>query len=184
MTANRNIKLSKFLSRILRHKPELVGLELDRQGWANVAELIELMQTAGKKITFESLKEMVETDPKNRYAFDDGFKRIRANQGHSIPIDLGYKPLEPPEVLYHGSAGRFKESILEKGLHKRKRHHVHLSPDVETALVVGRRHGEPVVFEVLAREMHAKGYEFYLSENQVWLTEHVPSEFLRVFDLP
>ncbi|MDD3789409.1 MAG: RNA 2'-phosphotransferase [Petrimonas sp.] len=183
MDNQRNIKLSKFLCLILRHKPDIVGIELDNRGWADVSNLLEGLYNAGKSISIERLKQIVETDNKNRFSFNETGDKIRANQGHSIKIDLGYNPEQPPEILYHGTAKRFVESILANGLEKKKRHHVHLSPDVGTAIKVGQRHGEPVVFTVLSGQMFNDGILFYLTENGVWLTEKVPIEYISILNL-
>lgn len=179
MDNNRNIKLNKYLCLILRHKPEIIGIELDEKGWGNVDILIKNLNEKGKEIDFTLLKQIVETDSKNRFSFDESLKKIRANQGHSINIDLAYKSQEPPEFLFHGTATRLVKSILKSGLDKRNRHHVHLSLDVEAAIKVGQRHGEPFVFEVLAEQMFKDGFKFYLSTNGVWLTESVPVKYLK-----
>jgi putative RNA 2'-phosphotransferase len=175
----RHTKLSKFLCLILRHKPETIGIELDIQGWADVSKLIENLNNAGKRIDIETLKEVVETDNKNRFLFNENFKKIRANQGHSINIHLGYNPQQPPEFLYHGTAEKFVDSILENGLKKKNRNHVHLSVDRETALKVGERHGTPFVFLIFSGQMFSDGHTFYLSENGVWLTDEVPCKYLK-----
>ncbi len=167
------------MSLVLRHKPEVIQIELDRNGWVDVSELIEKLNKNGKEIDFEILKYIVETNSKKRFAFNEDETKIRANQGHSLQIDLDYKPLKPPIKLYHGTCERFLDSILESGIEKRKRHHVHLSSDIETALAVGRRHGKPVVLEIQAEKMHRDGHKFYLSENKVWLTEYVPIEYVK-----
>ncbi len=178
MKNNNNIKLGKFLSFILRHKPDTIGIELDNHGWADVTQLIEKLNKTAKKIDLDTLKEVVETDNKQRFSFNANFDKIRANQGHSIKIDLDYLPQQPPEFLYHGTAERFVKSILETGIEKKNRHHVHLSSDTETALKVGQRHGKPFIFKVLAQEMFNDGYTFYLSDNSVWLTDEVPVKYL------
>ena len=178
MDNNKNIKLNKYLCLILRHKPEIIGVKLDISGWTDVAILIDNLKKKGKKINFEQLKLIVETDNKNRFSFDESFKKIRANQGHSVNIDLGYKAQQPPEFLFHGTATRLVKSIIKNGLDKRNRHHVHLSLDVKTAIIVGKRHGEPHVFKILAGKMFNEGFLFYLSENGVWLTDNVPVKYL------
>lgn len=169
--------ISKFLSLVLRHKPETIGISLDANGWAAVENLIDKSNAYGLAIDFEKLRHVVDTNAKKRFAFSDDFTKIRASQGHSINIDLGYLPQNPPEVLYHGTAEKNRDSILKHGLQKRSRDHVHLSRDIETAIVVGKRHGKPIVIEVLSGKM--AGHDFYLSANGVWLTDHVPVEFLR-----
>ncbi len=177
--ANRsNIKLSKYLCLILRHKPEIIGIELDKNGWADVTELLEKMNQSGEMIDLHKLNEVVKTDNKNRFSFNETSDKIRANQGHSITIDLGYTAQKPPEFLYHGTAGRCAESVLKNGIEKKKRHHVHLSTDEETALKVGQRHGNPVVFMVSSGQMYVDGALFYLSDNGIWLTDFVPVKYL------
>ncbi|KAA6440805.1 RNA 2'-phosphotransferase [Dyadobacter flavalbus] len=179
MSEKENTTISKFLSLILRHKPEAAGIELDENGWTDVKILIEKVNKANVTLNLEILKHIVETNSKKRFAFNDTFDRIRANQGHSVEVDLGYEAKIPPEILFHGTAEKFRASILEKGILKRERHHVHLSADMDTAVKVGSRHGKPFVFEVLAGKMFSDKYSFYLSENGVWLTDHVPSEYLK-----
>jgi putative RNA 2'-phosphotransferase len=174
-----NTKISKFLSLVLRHKPETIGISLDENGWTDVDTLIKNVNASGTFLTPAILKYVVETNSKKRFAFSDDFKMIRASQGHSINVELGYEPKKPPVILYHGTAEIFINSILKTGLEKRKRHHVHLSSDVETARKVGERHGKVVVLEVLSGQMHEAGFEFFISENGVWLTDHVPAEYLR-----
>jgi putative RNA 2'-phosphotransferase len=174
-----NIKISKFLSLILRHKPEAIGIELDENGWTDVNILIEKVNKANMNLSLEILRHIVETNSKKRFAFNDTFDRIRANQGHSVQVDLDYEVKSPPETLFHGTAEKFKESILKNGILKGKRHHVHLSADLDTAIQVGSRHGKPFVFEVLSGKMISDKYNFYLSENGVWLTDYVPAEYLK-----
>ncbi len=174
------IRHSKFLSLVLRHRPQKIGLELDSQGWADVDHLLARMAAHGRKIDLPTLKKVVAENDKQRFIFSADGRRIRANQGHSIKVDLGYDPLKPPEFLFHGTAERFVDSIRDKGLLKRRRHHVHLSQDRETAVKVGQWHGRPVVLIVQAGAMHEAGHQFFLSENHVWLTDHVPPEFLEI----
>lgn len=173
-------KTSKFLSLVLRHKPEEIGISLDESGWTNVKKLLQALTSCGRKITMEELEYVVDNNNKKRFSFNDNKTKIRANQGHSVNVDLGYEEKIPPAVLYHGTATRFMDSIFKEGLKKMNRHHVHLSSDEETAISVGKRHGNPIVFSVIAGEMHRAGYKFFLSENGVWLTEHVPMEYLFV----
>lgn len=173
------VRLSRFLSLILRHNPGKINLTLDAQGWADVNELLERMNAKGKRINFATLEEVVATNNKKRFAFNEDKTRIRANQGHSISIDPGLTAVEPPQLLYHGTATRFVESILATGLEKRNRLHVHLSRDLATALSVGSRHGKPYIFEVRAGDMAQAGYEFFESENGVWLTDHIPVQYLK-----
>jgi putative RNA 2'-phosphotransferase len=172
------VKLSKFLSLVLRHEPESIGLRLDEQGWADVEELLRCCQAGPQPMTREELEEVVRTNDKKRFAFSPDGTKIRANQGHSIEVNLALEPREPPELLYHGTAQRHLDSIRQSGIHKGERHHVHLSLDEPTAIKVGQRHGKPVVLTIRAGEMHKKGNVFYCSDNGVWLTEHVPPEFI------
>jgi len=175
-----DIRLSKFLSLVLRHKPEEIGILLDENGWTNTQELIEKINQTDLTIDFERLKHIVDTNPKQRFAFDETYKKIRANQGHSVEVELGYTAQKPPTILYHGTAHKSMSSILQSGLEKRSRYQVHLSVNKETAKNVGQRHGMPVIFDVLAEHMFHDGYEFYLSENGVWLIDRVPVKYLRL----
>ncbi len=170
--------LSKFLSLILRHKPQSINIELDPKGWVNTFELIDKCNQNGYKIDFETLKIIVKTNNKKRFIFSENSEKIRANQGHSLNIELGYLPTKPPRILYHGTAERNLNSILLNGLDKRNRHHVHLSQDIETALNVGKRHGIPIVLEILSDEMYNDKFEFFVSENGIWLTEKVPTIYI------
>jgi putative RNA 2'-phosphotransferase len=172
-------KLSKFLSLVLRHKPEKIGIELGSNGGTDVNVLIEKMNSFGKQIDFETLEVILETNNKKRFSFNKDKSLIRANQGHSIEVDLGYKTKIPPGRLFHGTEAKYVESIYQTGIRKKNRHHVHLSKDVETAISVGQRHGKPVVFEILTEEMINEGFEFYESENGVWLTDEIPVRFIR-----
>jgi putative RNA 2'-phosphotransferase len=160
---------SKFISLVLRHKPQAANLTLDENGWADV----------DKPVTPADLKEIVESSDKQRFSFNDDGTKIRANQGHSVQVDVELKEAHPPAVLYHGTAERFISSIKSNGLQPQTRLHVHLSADEDTAVKVGRRHGKPVVLIIDAAKMSAGGFKFYLSENGVWLTEHVPAEYLK-----
>jgi RNA:NAD 2''-phosphotransferase len=170
--------ISKFLSLVLRHKPDTIGIELDANGWTSVDDLIQKSNAYGIKYDLDTLKHLVETNNKNRFAFNDNLEKIRASQGHSVNIDLGYSPQQPPEFLFHGTATRFVDSILESGLVKRSRQHVHLSMDLETATKVGQRHGKLFIFKVLANQMFEDQFKFFISENGVWLTDHVPAKYL------
>lgn len=174
--------LSKFISLLLRHNPGAIGLVLDEGGWADTSALIDKMNRAGKEITPALLEHIVLTNTKKRFQFNEDKTRIRANQGHSINIDLQLQPVEPPPVLYHGTAERSLASILETGLEKRNRQWVHLSTDVPTALEVGRRHGKPIVLIVDAATLYKEGHQFYLSANDVWLTESVPPNYLTIMN--
>jgi len=171
--------LSKFLSLILRHQPEAIGIELDQNGWTDVDILIEKANINGIELDIETLKHIVETNSKKRFAFNVTFDRIRASQGHSIDVQLGYVNQKPPEILYHGTSEKFVQSILNTGLEKRNRQHVHLSTNVETAIKVGQRHGKPFVFKVSAEQMYNDKFEFFISENGVWLTDNVPVKYLK-----
>ncbi len=172
------VRTSKFLSLVLRHRPERADLTLDSAGWVDIALLVEGCRKAGRPITRDQLDEVVETNDKKRFEISSDGLRIRASQGHSIEIDLGYSPSEPPERLYHGTTEGNLASVLRQGLLKRRRHHVHLSLDRRTAAKVGQRHGRPVILEVSSGRMHADGYAFFVSTNGVWLTEHVPPAYL------
>ena len=169
---------SKFLSLVLRHEPQRAGITLDEAGWVAVDELLEGCRRAGTPVTHEELREIVRASDKQRFALSDDGTRIRANQGHSVQVELGLEPVEPPEVLYHGTADRFLESIRREGLQKQGRHHVHLSQTIDGASAVGRRHGRLVVLEGRAGAMHREGMPFFRSANGVWLTDHVPPRFL------
>lgn len=178
MGKNQKDKLSVFISLILRHQPDAAGITLDEHGWADVEELLEGIQRTGRSIDRERLEEIVRTDEKGRYSFSEDKTLIRANQGHSIPVDVELAEAEPPAVLYHGTAARFVPSILSQGLKPMSRLYVHLSKDKETAVKVGKRHGHPVIFQVDAGQMSRDGIAFYLSQNGVWLTEYVDAKYL------
>ena len=169
---------SKFLSLILRHKPQLIGLELDEHGWADVDDLIRRVNRK-RPLDRPTLDQIVAQDEKQRYSFSADGKLIRANQGHSIPVDVELEELEPPKILYHGTGERFAASIRIQGLLKKSRLYVHLSSDVETAVKVGQRHGKPKIFLVESGRMFADGYKFFRSVNGVWLTEYVPAQYLK-----
>ena len=175
-----DVALSRFLSYALRHRPDAVGLALDANGWAEVADVLRVARAQGHNLDRATLERIVRESDKQRFALDGG--RIRANQGHSVAVDLGLAPVAPPDVLYHGTSRRFLDAILDQGLRRQSRHHVHLSADAETARAVGARHGPPVVLAVRAGEMARGGHRFYRSENGVWLADAVPSGFLDVPD--
>lgn len=175
-------KLSVFISLVLRHKPDAAGIVLDEHGWANVEELLVGINETGRKIDMDILEEIVATDNKQRYSFNQDKTMIRANQGHSIPVDVELKEQEPPEFLYHGTATRFLDAILNDGLKPMSRLYVHLSTDIETALKVGKRHGDPVVLEIYSGDMYKDGHKFYLSENGVWLTKKVDVKYFEVMN--
>ncbi len=168
---------SKFLSYVLRHKPEEIGLTLDAGGWAMIDDLLA---RATVPLDRTALQRIVANSDKQRFAISPDGLRIRANQGHSFDVDLGLAPLPPPDLLYHGTATRNLDAIRAEGLNKRDRQHVHLSPDPETARSVGMRYGPPVVLTIAAGRMHGAGHVFFRSQNGVWLTEHVPPAFLGI----
>ncbi len=173
-------EIGVFISLILRHKPEVIGITLDKHGWAKVDELINGINASGKySIDIILLEEIVRTDNKQRYSFNEDKTKIRANQGHSINVDVELKEAVPPEILYHGTGEKYVDSINTEGLKPKSRLYVHLSRDIDTAVKVGKRHGKPVVYSVSAGKMQRNGYKFYLSENGVWLTKVVPFEFLK-----
>jgi len=171
-------RISKFISLVLRHQPEKIDLLLDENGWADAQELISKMNKNGIEIDELLLEQLVADNDKQRFAFNEDHTKIRASQGHSISINLLLPPAIPPAVLYHGTAIKNLESILKNGLQKQNRQHVHLSATMNTATAVGSRHGKPVVLVVNTLAMQQDGYLFYLSENKVWLTEHVPPQYL------
>lgn len=175
---------SKFLSLVLRHRPDKIDITLDEHGWIDVDILIAAANKHGMPLDRDTLDEIVRTNDKQRFALSEDGSQIRANQGHSIDIDLGLQPQQPPEFLYHGTAENSIPSIRKDGLLPRSRQHVHLSPDLETATKVGARHGRPVVLEVEAGKMWRDGHVFYCSENGVWLTGTVPADCIRFPERP
>ena len=177
-----NQAVSKTLSYVLRHKPEEFGLALDAEGWVSIAELLAALHARGHHVTPEQLREVVATNDKQRFSLSADGAKIRANQGHSVAVELGLTPVAPPELLYHGTATRFLASIRKSGLKSGSRQHVHLSADQATAVAVGSRHGKPVVLTVQAGQLHRAGGHFYLSANGVWLTAAVPPEYLEISD--
>ncbi len=168
---------SRFLSLILRHKPEVIGISRDEHGWADVDEVVAGIGR-GRKFDRDTLEEIVRTDAKGRYSFNEDRTRIRANQGHSLPVDVELKEGEPPAVLWHGTGEKYVGSIERQGLIPKSRLYVHLSADRETARRVGQRHGRPVIYRVLAGTMREDGFVFYRSENGVWLIKEVPVRYL------
>ena len=180
MNDKQRIRASKFLSKVLRHEPESAGLVLEPGGWVPVLDLLNGLARAGLQLTRDELATVVANCEKQRFAFDEGGARIRANQGHSTEVELQLEPAEPPAELFHGTAEASLAAILRDGLRKMARHHVHLSPDDATAWKVGQRHGAPVVLTVDAAGMRTAEHVFYRSANGVWLVEHVPPEYLRV----
>ena len=180
---SRLAETSKYLSFILRHEPQSIGLQLDVEGWADIDDLIACANRHGRAIDKATIKTVVATSDKKRFTLSDDCSRIRAAQGHSIStVQLTYPEMMPPAILYHGTATRFLESIREQGLKAGSRHHVHLSLDVSTAVSVGKRYGKPVVLEIQAMRMHQRGFKFFLAENEVWLTDVVPAEFINPID--
>ncbi|MEO0478950.1 MAG: RNA 2'-phosphotransferase [Planctomycetota bacterium] len=171
-------RISKTLSYALRHRPEALGLALDSNGWVEVSALLDGLRAAGHVLDESKLRLVVEQNDKQRFEFDADCSRIRARQGHSVDVDLQLEAREPPDSLFHGTAERFLDSILEEGLDRRQRHHVHLSADIGTATRVGQRHGAVVVLRVDAGRMHRDGHRFFRTENGVWLTAGVPPEYL------
>lgn len=171
-------KISKYLSYHLRHHPEALGLELAPGGWVEVAALLSAAREQGFHISPQELEAVVAQNDKKRFAFDPSHSHIRANQGHSVPVDLQLETRSPPKVLYHGTSDRAVVSIQRHGLQKQSRHHVHLSLNLETARQVGKRRGRPRVFEVDTAAMLQDNYQFYCSENHVWLVDSVPPQYL------
>lgn len=174
------IRISKFLSLILRHHPQIIGIDLDQNGWTDVNLLIEKANDYGVNFDFEILRSIVQTNSKNRFAFTDNFKKIRASQGHSIGVDLGYTNQKPSEILYNGTSEKSVQSIFLKGLEKRNRQHVHLSSDIKTAIRVGQRHGNPQIFMVLSHHVFNDKFESFISDSGAWLTDHVPPKYLKL----
>lgn len=171
-------KISRYISLILRHKPETINITLDKNGWADVQKLIIGIKKTYKDFNFDVLKHIVDTDDKQRYSFNEEFTKIRANQGHSIVVDVELEESEPPEFLFHGTGVKYMSSIDKQGLISKSRLYVHLSEDITTAINVGQRHGEPIVYMIDAHKMFEDGYKFYLSANNVWLTKEVPVKYL------
>ena len=174
-------RTSKFISLILRHKPEVIGISLDENGWADVDSLIAGVSKT-RPLDMELLEEIVRTDDKQRYSYNDDHTLIRANQGHSIPVDVELEKVEPPEFLYHGTGEKYRNSIDQSGLIPKSRLYVHLSGDIDAAINVGKRHGKPIVYKVHSGEMQKDGYEFFRSVNGVWLTKEVPAKFLEIIN--
>jgi putative RNA 2'-phosphotransferase len=178
MTHKEIIRTSKFLSLILRHEPERVGLILGDAGWVVVDELLKALNGHDVSLTLDELKHIVATSDKKRFAFREDGLRIRASQGHSVEVDLEYPPQTPPELLYHGTASRFLDAIRQHGLQKMQRHDVHLSAETRVTLQVGGRHGKPALLTIRAGDMHRAGFVFRCSANGVWLVDHVPPQFI------
>jgi len=171
-------RLSRFLSLVLRHKPETIGIQLNQAGWTNVTALLKALNNHARPCTLELLAKIVAEDEKGRYEYSENKQMIRAAQGHSLKVNLGYKPEQPPHELYHGTPYRFITSIKQMGLTKQKRHAVHLSPNKETAAIVGARRGSAIILAVNTKQMFQDGYVFYQSSNGVWLTDQVPAKYI------
>jgi putative RNA 2'-phosphotransferase len=180
MNDKRLVKTSKYLSRHLRHHPERIGLTLEPGGWIPVDALLRACRSQAFALTLDDLRQVVERNDKQRFSFDETGTRIRANQGHSVAVDLELEPASPPALLFHGTGVRFLDSIMRAGLTRAGRHHVHLSSDTATATRVGARHGRPVVLEVAATRMREDGFTFYVTSNGIWLTLAVPTAYLKV----
>lgn len=178
MNDSEHTEASKFLSLILRHKPETIGIKLDSEGWALVQDIIINSEKGEISFTEELLKSIVAKSEKQRFEFNESCTKIRCYQGHSLSIELGLKAAEPPQDLFHGTATRFLQSLLAHGLKKQKRQYVHLSLDIATARAVGTRYGKPVILKISARKMFQDGHIFYLSGNGVWLTDSVPPQYI------
>ena len=183
LTQKQLTAFSKFLSLFLRHKPETINLSLDSEGYVDINQLISNINKYSEyHITRSTLDHIVATDSKHRYSYNDTKTKIRANQGHSIPVDLNLTAQIPPEILYHGTSKRFLDSILSDGLKPMSRQYVHLSSDSTTAAMVGKRHGDnPIIFMIETKPLIDSGYKFYLSENKVWLTDYIPAKYLSLF---
>lgn len=180
MNDSRLIKISKYLSKYLRHEPDRIGIKLAAGGWVPVTELLDACRKHNFPVQLAELKQVVAQNNKQRFSFDETGTLIRANQGHSVEVDLQLEPAVPPDILYHGTGSGAVESILTEGIKKMSRHHVHLSIDIQTARKVGGRHGIPVILTVDAVAMHGDGYTFYCAENGVWLVDFVPPNYLKI----
>lgn len=178
MNADQRKRISKSLSYVLRHAPESIGIQLETGGWVAVETLLQAWSQQGQPLLLDGLKEVVAASDKQRFEFSEDGQRIRARQGHSVEVELGYQPATPPDVLYHGTARHNLDSIFQAGLNKGRRHHVHMSTNRQTMIQVGMRHGQPVVLAVAAARMFAEGHEFFVTGNNVWLTDHVPPQYL------
>ncbi len=182
MTPHEIKKVSKSLSYVLRHQPDSIGVELEPAGWIEVDTLLMAFERSGRRISRSTLEHVVETNDKRRFELSGDGRRIRARQGHSVEVDLAYEAATPPDVLYHGTATRNLDSILEQGLSKGNRHHVHMSTNRRAMLAVGMRHGRPVLLAIDAAQMREDGHEFFVTGNDVWLTDHVPPAYLKIVD--
>lgn len=170
--------ISKFLSLVLRHQPEKIGIDLDSAGWIDVDTLLEALARHKKQISRQALEEVVRDNDKQRFSFSEDGRQIRANQGHSLDVELGYQTAMPPEILYHGTPQQSVEIIRQEGLKKMQRHHVHLHSDIKTSTAVGQRRGKPVILKISALEMYHAGWEFLVTPNKVWLTDNVPVKYI------
>lgn len=180
MNNSRLVKVSKYLSWVLRHNPEEIGLKLDPNGWVVIEQLLKAAKNHNFPISQKELNYVVETNDKKRFSIDSTYSLIRANQGHTVEVDLKLETAIPPDILYHGTGNNLIDSIEKTGLNKMSRHHVHLSKDIATAINVAKRKGTPVVFSVNTIAMYKDGYNFYLSANEVWLVDEVPSKYLQI----
>lgn len=178
--SSRAIEISKFLSYHLRHHPEKLGLTLESGGWVNVEELLKASHQNNFPFSLTELTEVVNNNEKKRFTFDETGTKIKANQGHSIEINLQLNPMIPPDLLYHGTHPQVVNTILKEGLQKMSRHHVHLSVDILTAKKVGQRRGKPVILEINAKKMSEDGFTFYCSDNNVWLVDYIPPQYLTI----
>lgn len=180
MDKKRQKRISKFLSLVLRHQPDKIGIQLEESGWVEVTTLLEKLNANDKRLELDlpTLKLVVTENDKLRFQFNEDETKIRATQGHSVDVDLGYEPAAPPEILCHGTPEKFVAPIKEQGLQKQARHHVHLHQDEDLASDVGGRRGKPVLLKIRAAEMHQAGFQFFVTPNDVWLTDHVPPEFI------
>jgi len=171
-------EISKLLSLVLRHTPERIGITLDKNGWTDIKQLISKAKKAGYKLTLEEILETVQTNDKQRFTISEDGRKIRAAQGHSIDIDLALHPIEPPEILFHGTASANLNSIFEQGIQSAKRQYVHLSSNEETALKVGNRHGKAIVLKISSGQMFKEGFNFFKADNGVWLTDHILPKYI------
>lgn len=182
MNEKQRVKISKLMSLVLRHRPEVIGLELDPQGWVEIETLLIACEKHRKGISRNQLIEVVESCDKQRFAISENGQRIRASQGHSTKVELGYEPVVPPNKLFHGTVARFLPVIRQSGLKRMKRHHVHLSTDYDTAVKVGDRRGSAIILTIDSGQMHADGILFFCSANGVWLVDHVPPQYISESD--
>ena len=180
MDAKRLKRVSKLMSLVLRHNPSKLGIEVDKNGWTDLKILMSRMNDKGLEVTMETIEYVVENNNKKRFSFNSDKSKIRANQGHSIDVDVELEEVKPPHNLYHGTVDKFLGDIMDSGLKKMNRLHVHLSEDLETATNVGSRRGKPVILEIASNKMFFDGYKFYKSVNGVWLTDCVPVEYIKL----